>query len=115
MKLENGNEIKTINTSENIRGKRALLNPYDDAMSEIEPCPFCGGEARIAVCDDEGNIHNESEYEQNPWSGLGYQIVHSVEENKDCPIAKYGEDDAIMGIFIFDTREEAIAKWNHRV
>ena len=86
-------------------------------LSKVEnllPCPFCGGNFLIAVCDDEGNIHNEAGYEQDPWSGLGYQIVHSVEENKDCPIAKYEEDDAIMGIFIFDTREEAIEAINRR-
>ena len=34
MKLENGNEITTITTGTNIRGKRALLNPYDDSKGD---------------------------------------------------------------------------------
>ena len=25
---------------------------------ELLPCPFCGSEIRIVVCDDEGNIHD---------------------------------------------------------
>ena len=80
----------------------------------LRPCPFCGGTATIVCCDDEGNIHGD-DYGNDPWSGLGYQIRHSHEENEDCPIARYAEDGAIMGgVHIYDTREEAIEAWNRR-
>lgn len=75
-------------------------------MSELLPCPFCGGSAKIAQCDDEGNVRGE-EYESNPWSGLGYRIVH---ESDDCPIST-GEDGYNL---IYDSREEAISHWNRR-
>lgn len=83
-------------------------------MDELKACPFCGGKFSIEVCDDEGNIHEEAGYEQNPWSGLGYKITHSHEENEKCPIAKYSEDGAEMGIWIYDTMEEAIEAINRR-
>lgn len=80
--------------------------------SELMPCPFCGGKASILVCDDEGNIHDES-YEQDPWSGLGYMLQHTredVPEDIDCPIAtSKGEG---LGMLIYDTREEATEVWN---
>lgn len=70
----------------------------------LRKCPFCGGKAAIVCCDDEGNIHGD-DYENDTWSGLGYQIRHSHEENEDCPIATYVEDGAIMGgVYIYDTR-----------
>lgn len=80
---------------------------------ELKPCPFCGGKAKIVCCDDEGNLHND-DYEQDPWSGLGYQIRHSHEENEDCPIAAYQDDGATIGVLIYDTREEATEYWNRR-
>ena len=80
----------------------------------LKSCPFCGGKATIVCCDDEGNIHDD-DYENDPWSGLGYQIRHSHEENKDCPIATYAAEGAIVGdVYIYDTREEAIEAWNRR-
>ena len=67
-------------------------------------CPFCGREVRIVVCDDEGNIHPD-EYEDDPWSGLGYMLVHEEADGVQCPIAT--EPDEPLGRLIYDSREEA--------
>lgn len=81
---------------------------------ELLPCPFCGSEIRIVVCDDEGNIR-EDNYENDPWSGLGYRLYHDIADckNGNCPIAGH-EGDGEMGIWIYDTREDAIEAWNRR-
>ena len=84
-------------------------------MDKLKSCPFCGRIPQILVSDDEGNIHNEEGYEQNPWSGLGYQLEHiAIEENDPvCPVATYKGET--IGTRIYDTREEATEAWNRRV
>lgn len=78
-------------------------------MEEMNPCPFCLGEARIAVCDSEGNIRDWA-YEDDPYSGMSYGIVHGLGDySGECPIAS---DDPLP--WLYDTREEAIGAWNHR-
>lgn len=73
-------------------------------------CPFCGGTVWIAVCDDEGNLRPDV-YEDDPWSGLSYALIH---ENSDvpadelCPIAV---DDTRIGDYLFDAVEEAAVAW----
>ena len=84
-------------------------------MEELKVCPFCGGNIRILVCDDEGNIHNDS-YEDDPWSGLGFQLAHDEKDTiGECPIAKFDGDESVLGIYIYETREEATNAWNKRV
>lgn len=80
-------------------------------MDKKLTCPFCGREVRIVVCDDEGNIHPD-EYEDDPWSGLGYMLVHEEADGVQCPIAT--EPDEPLGRLIYDSREEAIKIWSTR-
>lgn len=80
-------------------------------MAVLKPCPFCGGEVKIQVCDDEGNFRDD-EYELDAWSGLGFLIVHEVESNPDCPIAKFKGEH--LGAWIYNSRDAAIIEWNRR-
>lgn len=82
---------------------------------KLKNCPFCGRVPKIVPCDDEGNLHLEAGYEENPWSGLGYQIMHQALTDgaaEDCPIASFKGET--IGTNIYDTREEAIATWNRQ-
>ena len=83
-------------------------------MEELKPCPFCGGTAKIQICDDEGNLRNES-YKSDPWSGLSYTLAHDNRENEDCPIASHAEDGGIIGTFLYDIEQELIVAWNKRI
>ena len=84
-------------------------------MFELKPCPFCGGEVSIVLCDDEGNLHDEA-YRECPYSGLGFMLCHTHEENPECPIASYECDGGILGgVYIYDTEEQAADAWNRRV
>lgn len=81
-------------------------------MIELKPCPFCGGEVKLLVLDDEFNIRYE-EYESNPRSGLQYGLSHPVDDNPSCPIAT--DPYEILGRCGYDTRKEAAETWNRRV
>lgn len=78
---------------------------------ELKSCPFCGGQASLWVSDREGNIRDE-DYENDPWSGLGFQIRHEQINNQGCPIASHEHES--VGILIYDSREEASDTWNNR-
>lgn len=80
----------------------------------LKPCPFCGGEAKISVSDEEGN-HRSEEYENDPWSGLSFKIQHGHESNRTCPIANFEEDGGTVGVYLYDSRKEAIEAWNKRL
>ena len=84
-------------------------------MDRLKPCPFCGGEVSIILCDDEWNLHDES-YREHPYSGLGFMLHHAHEDNPECPIASYECDGGILGgVYIYDTEEQAAEAWNRRV
>lgn len=87
------------------------LNGKMEQPIKLKKCPFCGGIPRIIVCDDEGNHHSD-EYEDDPWSGLGFMLYHDEKENPNCPIAH--EEEAQCGRFIYDSRKEAALAWNRR-
>lgn len=86
-------------------------------MEKLKPCPFCGGPVRLQLCDHEGNPH-EDDYLNDPYSGIGYHIVHSAkdvpeEKDGDCPIATADEDEH-LGHYIYYTKQAAIELWNKR-
>lgn len=79
---------------------------------KLRPCPFCGGEAKIQLTDSEGNGKSES-YLENPYSGVGYVIVHDLSNLGDyCPIAT--DYDVVQGGNIYASKEAAIKAWNGR-
>ena len=83
-------------------------------MTKLKSCPFCGGEVSLVLCDDEGNLHDES-YREHPYSGLGFMLHHAHEDNPECPIASYECDGGILGgVYIYDTEEQATEAWNKR-
>ena len=78
----------------------------------LKPCPWCDVPATVMVCDEEGNIHDDG-YEDDPWSGLKFALRHDEDNaGRDCPIAT--ENGAILGNWLYDTREEAENAWNRR-
>ena len=83
-------------------------------MEELKRCPFCGkNSVYIGVCDDEGNFHGRlgCEYEQDPWSGLSYDLHH--EGWGKCNLCTDGDNQS-MGGALFDTAEDAVEAWNKR-
>jgi len=85
----------------------------EELTEKLRPCPFCGGEARIQVTDDEGNLKSDS-YLESPYSGVGYVIVHDISNSTDCcPIATNSAE--IQGRYIYTSKQEAIDAWNKRV
>lgn len=82
-------------------------------MEELKPCPWCKRIPKIGVFDDEGNQHDDG-YENDPWSGLTYGILHMHEESIECPIAQDDDDGGHIGIWLYDTEESASDAWNTR-
>ena len=68
-------------------------------------CPFCGEEIEILATDAEGN-ERDWEYEQDPWSGLGFVPIHEYTRSKNCPIATH--EGEILGCQIYESRAELI-------
>ena len=96
------------------QGTFCELDVEAEKMDELKPCPFCGGNVSIILCDDEGNLHDES-YREHPYSGLGFMLHHAHEDNPECPIASYECDGGILGgVYIYDTEEQAAEAWNRR-
>lgn len=80
-------------------------------IEKLIPCPFCGREARLQLTDEEGNFKDES-YLENPYSGVGYVIVHDISDSETCPIATHC--DEVLGTNIYTSKEAAINAWNRR-
>lgn len=81
------------------------------STDKLKSCPFCGGEVFIGISDDEGNRRNE-EYENDPWSGLSFTLIHEYQDGVECPIATH--HDELLGSRLYESREEVIGVWNNR-
>ena len=82
---------------------------------ELKKCPFCKKNAVfVGVHDDEGNYHGAlgCDYEQNPWSGLSYELHHNGWG--DCILCTDGNNQSMGGKY-FDSAEEAADYWNEGV
>jgi hypothetical protein len=81
-------------------------------MNKLKRCPFCGGRAKIRVCDAIGQPREDAyeNDENNGWDGVMFYIDHRVE---GCLIAN--EDEKTLGRYIYSTRKRAIADWNRRL
>lgn len=60
--------------------------------------------------DDEGNIHDEGGYEDDPWSGLAFSVRH-YNEGVPCPV-KTDPDETYFRMY--DSRKDAVEEWNTR-
>ena len=84
-------QLKIANNGHSVYCKNDNI---DDTLVFIKddrllPCPFCGEVPLIIIIDDEGNIKRDwddetvLEYEEDPWSGLYYQIYHPIYQQKN--------------------------------
>lgn len=62
--------------------------------NDLKPCPFCGGKARLKVCNK-------------------YFIV--ADKNIDCYLVQCDEKDCGCGTSYESTVDKAAASWNRRV
>ena len=63
---------------------------------KLEPCPFCGGEVSIILCDDEGNLHDEAYRECASW------FYDKTMEGLRRLIPDGGTEDDVRIVFEFD-------------
>lgn len=82
-----------------------------DEKYELKKCPFCGGEVKLQLTDDEGNFKDES-YLEEPYSGIGYVIIHDNSLGIDCPVATNCGNS--IGMYIYRYKKAAIDAWNER-
>lgn len=78
---------------------------------KLKPCPFCDNEVFVGISDDEGNPRDE-EYEDDPWSGLSFRLIHEYQDGIVCPIATHY--DELLGTLLYESREELARVWNNR-
>lgn len=70
-------------------------------MSELEPCPFCGGEIKTAV------VTFDEKFYEPPYEAWYLEHADTVAASeKHCPIPTTD--------MFYDTEAEAIAAWNTR-
>lgn len=83
-------------------------------MSDLKPCPFCGGEA-ISFSEDAGwDMRGNNEYRAyagccNDACGIGFELYHTGDDLFDEDV-----DDTPDGITCKALEHKAIEAWNAR-
>lgn len=93
--------------------REVALKCYENmeaSVARLKKCPFCGGDFKFQLTDEEGNFRDKS-YLNDPYSGIGYVVTHPVPWDS-CPIAT--EDGETLGHIIYERVEEAVDSMNER-
>ena len=77
----------------------------------LKPCPFCGQNVEIGICDREGNFKGP-EYIDDPYSGTMFIITHK--KNEDCILHCDPRNWEHVGTFLFEDVCELMKIWNRR-
>ena len=70
-------------------------------MTELKPCPFCGGKAKVMACDGAGTYYTDVGTEQF----MGRKMSHCLVHCKRCGVKTKA----------YLTRRGVFNAWNRRV
>lgn len=77
-----------------LHGQKFRLTGRGETMTELKPCPFCGGEAVVKACDGSGSCYTDAGRIQY----LGRPMTHKLIRCEKCGI-RTGAYKTVRGVF----------------